>query len=221
MFCRSLFVLLYFLFWPLCCLFFFDIRFLIAPLVSSNSSYKFEMIWFRARFKSWTRIAQISIFSLIMTTFWREPWTIFFTNFYVQTYAQWCQKKLIWPSGLVELKTANGLLANLILLCLSDQEKILLKVFFVDDHPMNILIKLGLNSPFSFGKENQNEKSLQTTTKNAKWWKYLISFGSGQLKSNFSNDIMKIYYHTNKQLKNKKPITSLYHNKYCWLVYKQ
>ena len=38
MFCRSLFVLLYFFFWPLCCLFFFDIRILIAPLVSSNSS---------------------------------------------------------------------------------------------------------------------------------------------------------------------------------------
>ena len=38
MFCRSLFVLWYFFFWPLCCLFFFDIRFLIAPLVSSNSS---------------------------------------------------------------------------------------------------------------------------------------------------------------------------------------
>ena len=37
MFCRSLFVLLYFFFWPLCCLF-FDIRILIAPLVSSNSS---------------------------------------------------------------------------------------------------------------------------------------------------------------------------------------
>ena len=30
MFCRSLFVLLYFFFWPLCCLFFFDIRILIA-----------------------------------------------------------------------------------------------------------------------------------------------------------------------------------------------
>ena len=28
----------YFFFWPLCCLFFFDIR-LIAPLVSSNSTY--------------------------------------------------------------------------------------------------------------------------------------------------------------------------------------
>jgi hypothetical protein len=39
MFCRSLFVLLYFFFWPLCCLFLFDIRILIAPLVSSNSSW--------------------------------------------------------------------------------------------------------------------------------------------------------------------------------------
>ena len=38
MFSRSLFVLLYFFFWPLCCLFFFDIRILIDPLVSSNSS---------------------------------------------------------------------------------------------------------------------------------------------------------------------------------------
>ena len=39
MFCRSLFVLLYFFFWPLCSLFFFDIRILITPLVSSNSFY--------------------------------------------------------------------------------------------------------------------------------------------------------------------------------------
>jgi hypothetical protein len=28
-----------FFFWPLCCLFFFDIRLLITPLISSNSSY--------------------------------------------------------------------------------------------------------------------------------------------------------------------------------------
>ena len=34
---QTLLVLLYFFFWPLCCLFFFDIRFLITPLVSSNS----------------------------------------------------------------------------------------------------------------------------------------------------------------------------------------
>ena len=40
MFCRSLFVLSYFYLWPLCCLFFFDIRILIiTPLVSSDSSY--------------------------------------------------------------------------------------------------------------------------------------------------------------------------------------
>jgi hypothetical protein len=30
MFCRLLFVLLYFFFWPLCCLFFFDLRILIT-----------------------------------------------------------------------------------------------------------------------------------------------------------------------------------------------
>ena len=41
MFCRSLFVFLYFFFWPLCCLLFFDILILITPLVSSNSSYSF------------------------------------------------------------------------------------------------------------------------------------------------------------------------------------
>ena len=35
MFCR----LFYIFFWPLCCLFFFDIRILITLLVSSNSSY--------------------------------------------------------------------------------------------------------------------------------------------------------------------------------------
>ena len=32
MFCRSLFVLLYLFFWPLCCLFFFDIQILITSL---------------------------------------------------------------------------------------------------------------------------------------------------------------------------------------------
>jgi len=36
LFCRSLFVLLYFFFCPLCCLFFFNIRILITPLVYSN-----------------------------------------------------------------------------------------------------------------------------------------------------------------------------------------
>jgi hypothetical protein len=37
-FCRSLFALLFFFFCPLCCLF-FDLQILITPLVSSNSSF--------------------------------------------------------------------------------------------------------------------------------------------------------------------------------------
>ena len=39
MFCRSLFVILTFFFWPLCCLSFFDLRILTSPLVSSNFSF--------------------------------------------------------------------------------------------------------------------------------------------------------------------------------------
>jgi hypothetical protein len=37
-FSRLLFVLLFFFFWPVCCLSFFDLRIQITPLVSSNSS---------------------------------------------------------------------------------------------------------------------------------------------------------------------------------------
>ena len=53
MFCRSLFVLLFIFFWPLCCLFFLDIRIMITPLVSSVLSvlrymdydYPFGIFW--------------------------------------------------------------------------------------------------------------------------------------------------------------------------------
>ena len=41
MFCRSLFVILTFFFWPVCCLFFSDLRNLSTPLVSSNFSFRF------------------------------------------------------------------------------------------------------------------------------------------------------------------------------------
>ena len=53
MFCRSLFVLLYFFFWPLFCLFFFDIQILITPLVSSNSSYKSCILGVKVCMLSW------------------------------------------------------------------------------------------------------------------------------------------------------------------------
>ena len=41
MFCRSLFVLLYFFSWSLCCPSFFNLQLRIIPLVSSNSSYDY------------------------------------------------------------------------------------------------------------------------------------------------------------------------------------
>ena len=50
MFCRWLFVLLYFFFWSLCCLFFFDVRILIAPLVSSNSSFIIDYLSYEHNF---------------------------------------------------------------------------------------------------------------------------------------------------------------------------
>jgi hypothetical protein len=43
MFCRSLFVLLSLFFWPLCCVFFFELRILITHLTSSNSSWKYNI----------------------------------------------------------------------------------------------------------------------------------------------------------------------------------
>jgi hypothetical protein len=54
LFCRSLFVILYFFFWPLCCLFFFDLQIRITPLVAfghcvvcSSSIYRFWLpLWY-------------------------------------------------------------------------------------------------------------------------------------------------------------------------------
>ena len=46
LFCRQKSVPLYFFFWPLCCLFFFDVQILTTHLVSSNSSYETALIRF-------------------------------------------------------------------------------------------------------------------------------------------------------------------------------
>ena len=48
-FCRSLFVPLYFFFWPSCCMS-FNLRILITPLVSSNSLWKLQSL----AFQQWT-----------------------------------------------------------------------------------------------------------------------------------------------------------------------
>jgi len=59
---RSMFVLLYFFFWPLYCLFFFELQFLITPFVSLDLSWTF-VCFFLAESKNcsilnriWTRI---------------------------------------------------------------------------------------------------------------------------------------------------------------------
>ena len=81
MFCRSLFVLLYFFFWPLCCLFFIDIKILITPLVSSNSSK--HIIYFpplfcfvsRACLYVWRRCSRfVRLFNDWLTGCWLFVW---------------------------------------------------------------------------------------------------------------------------------------------------
>jgi putative effector of murein hydrolase len=61
MFRRSLFVLLYFFFSPLCCPFVFDIRFLIAPLISSSSSYSNQKV-------SYEKLDQVFLQILLFST---------------------------------------------------------------------------------------------------------------------------------------------------------
>ena len=56
MFCRSLFVLLSFLLWSLCCLFFTDLRMLIIRLVSSNSYEMDTRICWWTYFSHWREI---------------------------------------------------------------------------------------------------------------------------------------------------------------------
>ena len=53
MFCRSLFVILFFIIRPWCCLFFFYLRFLIAPLVSSNFSQVVIFSWMFLKGSMW------------------------------------------------------------------------------------------------------------------------------------------------------------------------
>jgi hypothetical protein len=61
MFCWSLFVLLYFFFWSLCCLF-FDIRILIALLVSSNSAcLRCETGQYNIQKSSFVKLEQIEL----------------------------------------------------------------------------------------------------------------------------------------------------------------
>ena len=74
MFCRSLFVLLSFFFWPLCCLFFFDIRIMIVPLISSNSSYHYYLIAISFLFIFPVIYKSSYINKANCTLCWQTPW---------------------------------------------------------------------------------------------------------------------------------------------------
>ena len=54
MFCKSLFVLLYFLFWPSCYLFFFGIRIMITPSNSSYNTWQFILIVQVCAYQFWS-----------------------------------------------------------------------------------------------------------------------------------------------------------------------
>ena len=62
-FCRSLFVLLYFFFWPLCCLFFFDVRILITSLwyLQALLIYKKQIIKWKTKYTTLSEQLQILI----------------------------------------------------------------------------------------------------------------------------------------------------------------
>jgi hypothetical protein len=60
MFCRSLFFILYFFFWPLCCLFFFNIRILITSLWYLQTLLGISKPFLKlfTRFKNWYLIEE-------------------------------------------------------------------------------------------------------------------------------------------------------------------
>jgi hypothetical protein len=66
-FCRSLFFL--FFFWPLYCLTFFDVRFLVTPLVSSNFWSSYCLTFFDVRFL---------VTLLVSSNFWSSYCLTFF-----------------------------------------------------------------------------------------------------------------------------------------------
>jgi hypothetical protein len=81
MFCRWSFVLLSFIFWPLCWLYFYDLRPLITFLVSSNFPYIIHLY-----------LSPIVLFSsffvlyLLPWLFWIISWLYYYTLFYSHHY---------------------------------------------------------------------------------------------------------------------------------------
>ena len=85
MICRSLFVLLYFFFWPLCYLFFFDIRILIIPLVSSSFPGPDMCTKHRKKTFQWSNLAFFRRLILYMVTIFQTETSLFVClNFHLE-----------------------------------------------------------------------------------------------------------------------------------------
>jgi hypothetical protein len=65
-FCKSLFVLLSLFFWPLYCLFFFDVRLMITPLVSLD----FSCIWFAILYCIFDSDSQSCVITFVLNILW-------------------------------------------------------------------------------------------------------------------------------------------------------
>jgi hypothetical protein len=79
-----------FFFWPLCCLFFFDVRILIAPLISSNSSYR--IVLYRVQHLVMSVGLELTPFVVIGTDFisscncnYNDTWLVIYFRIYFST----------------------------------------------------------------------------------------------------------------------------------------
>ena len=100
---------LYFFFWPLSCLFFFDIRILITSLVSSNSSYSLLWVTLSITSSMWSPLKS-------MFEFFIDSLLIFFDFFLDLVVCRHHFSLYQFTSLLTYLMVLNGCFQNLLLL---------------------------------------------------------------------------------------------------------
>lgn len=145
-----------------------------------------------------------------MRSFWREHWT----NLFLPTFMYRCMlsdaKKFILPSGL--LQNSKRSIGQLVGSLISNQEKNIFESVFFLRRPSN---EHSHKVWFKFAKqlwERSKWEKLADDDEECKVRRILHFLWVRSAEKQLSYNIMKIYYHTDRQSKNKKPITSLYHN---------
>jgi hypothetical protein len=111
-FCRSLFVLLYFFFWPLCCLFFFDIRILITSLWYLVAIVLSVLLWYTdSDYLPLVSCGHCVVCSSLIYGFWLPPFGIlwplcclFFFDIRILITSLWYLQTLLIAIYLLSLK---------------------------------------------------------------------------------------------------------------------